>query len=129
MFAQYKVSTNWPVCALGDSCVSFTGDALDENFALSDEDEGSGSGSDSDDDAAAAAANAQEARRQAAASGDHPLQKMFRQAAAKLAAKYGVEGVQQSDSSESDDEGVSVCFKSIFSSSSLLIAHRSHAYR
>eukprot|EP00775_Hariotina_reticulata_P008704 gene8704-8885_t len=70
-----------------------SGDALDENFALSDEDDEADEGSSDDEDAdaapMAAPSNALEARRQAAAAGNHPLQKAFRQAAAKLAAKYG----------------------------------------
>lgn len=88
-------------------CLLSPGDALDDNVALSDDDEGEQGTSDSDGDdeaAAAAATNALEARRQAAAAGDHPLQKAFRLAAAKLAAKHGVEVEEQADSDDEDDE-------------------------
>jgi nucleolar protein 14 len=81
------------------------GDALGENFDLTDGGEES-SDDGSDDGAAVTAANALEARRQAAAAGDHRLQQAFRDAAARLAAKHGVEVPQQGDSEdESEDEG------------------------
>jgi hypothetical protein len=76
---------------------------LGENFDLSDG-EGESSEGGSDDGAAVTAANALEARRQAAAAGDHPLQQAFRDAAARLAAKHGVEVPQQEDHSEDEGE-------------------------
>ncbi|WIA18434.1 hypothetical protein OEZ85_009894 [Tetradesmus obliquus] len=76
-----------------------SGDDLDENFALSDEeDEGEDDSEDADGGSGLGA------RRQAAAAGDHPLQKAFRQAAAKLAAKYGVEAAAAGSGDESDDD-------------------------
>lgn len=87
-------------------CLLSPGDALDDNVALSDDEGEQGtSDSDADDEAAAAVAtNALEARRQAAAAGDHPLQKAFRLAAAKLAAKHGMEVEEQTDSDDENDE-------------------------
>jgi hypothetical protein len=86
------------------------GDDLDENFALPDEEDEGEDGSELGSDEGG---NALDARRQAAAAGDHPLQKAFRQAAAKLAAKYGVEaaagpgeegGSSEEEGSDGDDE-------------------------
>lgn len=84
------------------------GDALGENYALSDGDGGDSDseGADSQgEDGGGTAANALEARRQAAAAGGHPLQQAFREAAARLAAKHGVEvPVTQRGEGDSDSE-------------------------
>jgi nucleolar protein 14 len=79
------------------------GDDLDENFALSDEEDEGEDDSEDDGDLGSAL----DARRQAAAAGDHPLQKAFRQAAAKLAAKYGVEaaGAEEQEGESDEDDG------------------------
>jgi nucleolar protein 14 len=63
------------------------GDALDENFELSDED-GSRDASGSDEEEEATGADAKRATQ---ASGDHPLQKSFKAAAAELLKKYGMQ--------------------------------------
>ena len=65
------------------------GDALDENFQLSEEDDGeedaSEEGSDKDADK-----DATDAKRAQQASGSHPLQQSFKAAAGELLKKYGV---------------------------------------
>jgi nucleolar protein 14 len=80
-------------------CLSRAGDDLDENFALSEEED------EHEDDSEEDGGTALDARRQAAAAGDHPLQKAFRQAAAKLAAKYGVEAAGAEGDDSEEDEG------------------------
>jgi nucleolar protein 14 len=82
------------------------GDALDDDFDLSDEDEGEEDEGEEGDEGGDAGdpLSALDARRRARAGGDHPLQAAFREQAARLAAKYGVE-VAGGSGSGSEDEG------------------------
>ena len=78
-----------------------SGDALDENWALSEEDEGEEEEGESEEGGGGLSALDQ--RRQERAAGDHPLQERFREMAALIAAKHGVEVPAAAEEGEEDE--------------------------
>jgi len=77
-------------------------DALEDDFDLDDDSDGEG-GSDGEEDGLLTAL---EMRRRERAGGDHPLQQTFKEASAKLLAKYGitVDGEEEEREDDSDEE-------------------------